>query len=60
VHQIYTAAILTTGIAPAIFGTMIRKLRLPANERLLWVAILMVLPMEPLASRRTASGYFTL
>ena len=48
-HQIYTAAILTTGIALAIFGTVIRKMRLPANERLLWLAMLIVLPMQPLA-----------
>jgi hypothetical protein len=48
-HGIYVAAILTTGIALAIFVTVIRKLRLPANERLLWLAMLIVLPMEPLA-----------
>lgn len=48
-HGIYFAAILTTGIALAIFGTVIRKMRLPANERWLWLAMLIVLPMEPLA-----------
>lgn len=46
---IYVAAILTTAIAVAVFGTLIRKLKLPANPRLLWLAALMVLPMQPLA-----------
>jgi DNA-directed RNA polymerase subunit RPC12/RpoP len=52
VHQIYVAAILTTALAVAVFGTLIRKLRLPANPRLLWLAFLIVLPLEP------ASFYF--
>jgi hypothetical protein len=52
VHQIYIAAILTTTLAVAIFGPMIAKLRLPANPRLLWLAFLIVLPLEP------ASFYF--
>jgi hypothetical protein len=52
VHQIYVTAILTTAIALAIFATLIRKLRLPANPRLLWLAFLIVLPLEP------ASFYF--
>lgn len=51
-HGIYVAAILTTALAVAIFGTMIGKLRLPANPRLLWLAFLIVLPLEP------ASFYF--
>jgi hypothetical protein len=49
VHGIFIAAILTTGIALAIFGTLIRKLKLPANPRLLWLAALIVLPLEPAA-----------
>jgi hypothetical protein len=49
VHQIYVTAIATTALAVAIFGTVIRKLRLPANPRLLWLAALIVLPMEPLS-----------
>jgi DNA-directed RNA polymerase subunit RPC12/RpoP len=49
VHQIYIAAIVTTALAVAIFGTLIRKLRLPANPRLLLLAALIVLPMEPLS-----------
>lgn len=48
-HGIFIAAILTTGIALAIFGTLIRKLKLPANPRLLWLAALIVLPLEPAA-----------
>ena len=51
-HQIFVAAIITTAIALAVFGTLIRKLKLPANPRLLWLAFLIVLPMEP------ASFYF--
>ena len=48
-HQIYVAAVLTTALAVAIFGTMIDKLRLPANSRLLWLAVLIVLPLQPAA-----------
>lgn len=48
-HGIFIAAILTTAIALAIFGTLIRKLKLPANPRLLWLAALIVLPLEPAA-----------
>lgn len=46
---IYITAILTTAIAAVIFGTLIHKLRLPANERLLWLAAGIVLPLQPLA-----------
>jgi hypothetical protein len=45
---IYLTAVLTTVIAVAVFGTLIRRLRLPANERLLWMAALLVLPLQPL------------
>jgi hypothetical protein len=45
---IYLAAILTTAIAVAVFGRFIHKLRLPANERLLWLAAALVLPLQPL------------
>ena len=51
-HGIHVAAIITTAIAVWIFGTLNRKLKLPANPRLLWLAALIVLPMEP------ASFYF--
>lgn len=33
----------------AIFGILIHKLRLPANERLLWLAAAIALPLQPLA-----------
>jgi hypothetical protein len=46
---IYVRAILTTAAAVAIFGTLIHKLRLPANERLLWLAAALTLPLCPLA-----------
>jgi DNA-directed RNA polymerase subunit RPC12/RpoP len=49
VHQINVTAIVTTALAVEIFGTLIRKLRLPANPRLLWFAALIVLPLEPLS-----------
>ena len=50
-HGIYIAALLTTAIALAIFGTALRSLRVrsPANERLLWLAGLIALPLQPLA-----------
>jgi hypothetical protein len=46
---IYVAEILTTALALAIFGTLIVRLRLPANMRLLLLAALIVLPLQPLA-----------
>jgi hypothetical protein len=46
---IYLAAILTTGIAAAIFVPIIHRLRIPANERLVWLAAAMAVPMQPLA-----------
>ena len=46
---IYLTAVLTTAAAVAIFGTMIHKLRLPANERLLSLAATVALPLCPLA-----------
>jgi len=48
-HGIFVAAILTTAIAIAIFGILIRQLELPANNRLLWLAALIALPLQPLA-----------
>ena len=44
---IYITAFLTTAVAVAIFGPLIHKLRLPANERLLWMASGIVLPLQP-------------
>jgi hypothetical protein len=49
VHGIFIAAILTTGIALAIFGTLLRRLKQPANGRLLLLAALIALPLEPAA-----------
>lgn len=48
-HGIFVAAILTTAIAVAIFWALIWKVRLPANPRLLLLAALLVLPLEPAA-----------
>jgi hypothetical protein len=49
VHGIYLTAIITTGIAAAIFGPLIHKLKMPASERLLWLAAALALPLQPLA-----------
>lgn len=46
---IYPAAALTSGIAAALFGTFIFKLRQPADGRLLWLAALIALPLQPFA-----------
>jgi len=48
-HGIYLTAVLTTSLAVVLFGTLIHKLRLPANERLLWLAVSLALPLQPLA-----------
>jgi hypothetical protein len=45
---IYYAAIITTLVAITVFGSFIRKLPLPANERLLWLAMVIALPLQPL------------
>jgi hypothetical protein len=46
---IYLTAVLTTGVAAVLFGVLIHKLRLPAKERLLWLAAALALPLQPLA-----------
>src|SRR6185437_15589800 len=46
---IYITAILTTVFAAGIFGTLIHKLRMPAKERLVWLAAAIALPLQPLA-----------
>ena len=46
---IYLAAIITMAVAVAVFGTLICKVRQPADARLLWLAALIVLPLQPLA-----------
>ncbi len=48
-HGIFIAAILTTGIALAIFGTLLRRLKQPANGKLLLLAALIALPLQPAA-----------
>ncbi|MFC5453816.1 hypothetical protein [Prosthecobacter fluviatilis] len=46
---IYIAAILTNLIAIAVFGVLIHKLPKPANGWLLLAAVLICLPLQPLA-----------
>jgi protease prsW family protein len=46
---IYLTAVLTTIVAVAVFGVLIHKLRLPANEPLVWLAVAVALPLQPLA-----------
>jgi hypothetical protein len=48
-HGIYLTAILTTGIAAAIFVRLIHKLKMPAKEGLVWLAAIVALPLQPLA-----------
>jgi len=43
-HGIYQAAIVTTSIAVAIFAPLIHTLKMPANERFLWLAALVDCP----------------
>ena len=45
---IYIAAIVTTALAVAVFGSLIHKLRLPANQWLLLGAAVLALPLQPL------------
>jgi RsiW-degrading membrane proteinase PrsW (M82 family) len=47
-HAIYLNAVLTTALAVAAGGTLIYKLRLPANDRLVWLTLLLALPLQPL------------
>ncbi len=49
VHGIYIAAILTTAIALALFGTIIWRLKSLAETRWLLLAFLIVLPLQPAA-----------
>jgi hypothetical protein len=48
-HGIYLTAVLTTTLSVAIFGTLIHKLRQPADERRLWLAAALALPLQPIA-----------
>jgi hypothetical protein len=54
---IYYAFVLTALVAIAIFGPLIHKLRLPANERLLWLAAILVLPLQPNGVNPEKGGY---
>ena len=46
---IYPAALITTVIALALYGTIIWKMKSPLEKRWLWLAFLLVLPLQPLA-----------
>lgn len=46
---IYVTALITTVIALSIYGTVIWKMKSPVDYRWLWLAFLIVLPMQPLA-----------
>lgn len=46
---IYLAALLTTALAAAGGGLLVSRLPHPARGRLLWLAALLVLPLQPLA-----------
>src|SRR5438067_1645841 len=46
---IYLAEIITTGIAAAIFVPVIHRLKMPANEWLVWLAAAIAVPLQPLA-----------
>lgn len=46
---IYLTALLTSGLAVVLFALVNRKLRQPADERLIWLAFLLNLPLQPLA-----------
>jgi hypothetical protein len=48
-HGIYLTATPTTALALAIFGTLTHKQRQPADERLVWLAAALALPLQPLA-----------
>ena len=48
-HPILITAALTSLIAAVVFGIVIHRIKLPANERLVWLAALIALPLQPLA-----------
>lgn len=47
-HGIYLTAVLTSAVAAALVGAVIHKLRMPADERFLWLAAALALPLQPL------------
>ena len=46
---LYITAVITTAIALAVYGTIIRKMKSPVDKRWLWLAFFIVLPLQPLA-----------
>jgi len=46
---IYLTALITNVIALAVYGTIIRKMKSPADQRWLWLAFLIALPLQPLS-----------
>ena len=48
-HPIHITAALTSLIAAVVFGLAVHRLKLPANERLVWLAALIALPLQPIA-----------
>lgn len=48
-HSIHITAALTSLIAAVVFGLVIHRMKMQANERLVWLAALIALPLQPLA-----------
>ena len=48
-HGIYITALITTAIALAVYGAVIWKMKDPVDQRWLWLAFFIVLPLQPLA-----------
>jgi len=46
-YSIYYTAVLTAAVAVAIFGSLVYRLRQPADGLLLWLAVVLVLPLQP-------------
>jgi len=46
---IYRAVVITTVIALSLYGAIIWKMKSPVDKRWLWLAFLLVLPLQPLA-----------
>ena len=47
--SIYLAALITTAIALAVYGTVIWQMKSTVDKRWLWLAFLIALPLQPLA-----------
>jgi hypothetical protein len=46
---IYIAAIITTIVALAVYGTTVYRMKSPVDSKSLWLAFLIALPLQPLA-----------